>query len=548
MVALMAKVVSANHDHIDHFTKVKGTEIIEGILDDDEGIKPTFPILDALANICICLTIAENGPITESINSYLPRIWKLLQELGAEFAAQRELDREPGEWIGYKGPSPSMPVGVRTDTKLTIFRRIYDYTQEKTRCRKERWWPRLVDFMSRLKQARGGHLTGWELELNIVFRALKRAYKIHDLKTSQKYRDLDHWRNLHALLEVAAQRVKTLTDDNNPFCKDTAAFIEPDPAEVFHLGDTLLKLTSQQRHFQTLISFAHSPRLQEALSCHMSLAFVQPPPEPVVRLPCTAQEWREVIDKIAGDYYPSGVTWPNTEAIKIYQKLSRKKSRTQLRMPSRFKPHYQIHGKSDHQSQTEARLEESIPVWVHCECALIEHLEGERNHCASPDWSSPTGLLDQDEEWQDLPRCEKEGEGRKVKAIQDKCVGGKSNTNPMGENWQGVPPFSYLGMSKLSCAPCQLWIQGNNTLPGRTFYTRGTHGKWYWPWGMPEMNKDLLSVYMVEKISLAYLKHCRAKFHLRNLSDGSTAAIHDALTSSDPEVESLMQALLLDED
>ena len=66
---------------------------------------------------------------------------------------------------------------------------------------------------------------------------------------------------------------------------------------------------------------------------------------------------------------------------------------------------------------------------------------------------------------------------------------------------------------------------------------------------MPELNKDVLSVHMVEKISLAYLKHCRVKFHLRHLSNGTTAAVHDALTSShpEPEVECLMRAQLDDD-
>jgi len=246
MVALMAKVVSSNHDHIDHYTRVKGSAIIGRPLDDDEGIKRTFPILDALANICVSkekhqvvaiamqlkmeerkirLTIAENGPVMESINDYLQRIWKLLQELGSEFATQRGLDTKPERWINYKGPSPGMPVGVGTNTRLAIFRRIYDYTQEKTRSRKERWWPGLVDFMIKLKKVRGRQLIGCELELNTAFKALRCAYKLHDLKTQIKYRDLDHWRNLHALLEGAAQRVKSLTEDNNPFCKQIAARI-----------------------------------------------------------------------------------------------------------------------------------------------------------------------------------------------------------------------------------------------------------------------------------------------------------------------------------
>ena len=242
----MAKVVSVNHDHVERYTRLKGSPIIGGMLEDDEGMKQTFPILDALANICvskekdqvvaialqlkmeerkICFTIAENGPVTQSIHDYLQKLWKLLQELGCQFSANRQQDINPERWINYKGQSPGMPVGVGTNKRLAIFRRIYNYTQQKTRNRKERWWPGLVDFMSKLRQVRGGKLIGWELELNIVFRALKCAYKLHDLNTSIKCRDIDHWGDLHALLEGAAQRVKRLTKDDNPFCKKVAAFI-----------------------------------------------------------------------------------------------------------------------------------------------------------------------------------------------------------------------------------------------------------------------------------------------------------------------------------
>ena len=246
MVALMAKVVSANHDHVERYRKLKGSAIIGGMLEDDEGIKRTFPILDALANICVSkekhqvvavafqlmieerkirLMIAENGPVTESIDDYLHRIWKHLQELGSEFSARREQDNKDENWVDYKGPSPGMPVGVGTNTRLTIFRRIYEYTQDKTRNRKERSWPGLVNFMSKLKLARGGKLIGWELELNTVYRALRRAYKFHDLIARIKYRDLDHWRNLHALLEGASQRVKQLTENDYLLCKEIAAFV-----------------------------------------------------------------------------------------------------------------------------------------------------------------------------------------------------------------------------------------------------------------------------------------------------------------------------------
>ena len=91
----MAKVVSVNHDHVERYSRLKGSPIIGGMLEDYEGMKRTFPILDALANIClskekdqvvaialelkmkerkICFTIAKNGPVTQSIHDYLPKL------------------------------------------------------------------------------------------------------------------------------------------------------------------------------------------------------------------------------------------------------------------------------------------------------------------------------------------------------------------------------------------------------------------------------------------------------------------------------------------
>ena len=53
--------------------------------------------------------------------------------------------------------------------------------------------------------------------------------------------------------------------------------------------------------------------------------------------------------------------------------------------------------------------------------------------------------------------------------------------------WDNVPAFNYIGVSKLSCSACRIWLESfNEVSPGqRKFYTRGSHGKWYWPWGMP---------------------------------------------------------------
>lgn len=48
-----------------------------------------------------------------------------------------------------------------------------------------------------------------------------------------------------------------------------------------------------------------------------------------------------------------------------------------------------------------------------------------------------------------------------------------------------TPPFSYIGVSKLSCMPCHLWLRALAASTGRSYYTRGTHGKWYRGWRTP---------------------------------------------------------------
>lgn len=90
-------------------------------------------------------------------------------------------------------------------------------------------------------------------------------------------------------------------------------------------------------------------------------------------------------------------------------------------------------------------------------------------------------------------------------------------TNTAGENisipdsWQGIPPYSYIRVSKLSCAACQMWIEGCNGQGGRQFFTRGSHGKWYWLWCIPQLHKVVLGPYMIDNISDTYYNYCPAR-------------------------------------
>ncbi|RPB04245.1 hypothetical protein L873DRAFT_1460033 [Choiromyces venosus 120613-1] len=89
--------------------------------------------------------------------------------------------------------------------------------------------------------------------------------------------------------------------------------------------------------------------------------------------------------------------------------------------------------------------------------------------------------------------------------------------------WDNVPPFNYIGVSKLSCGACHIWMEAFNGLDGRQFYTRGSHGKWYWPWGVPTVGGESLGKIMAEKISVEYKAYQRGLGRVRLDSDSSDA-------------------------
>ncbi|KAG0634242.1 hypothetical protein HOY80DRAFT_1099887 [Tuber brumale] len=111
-----------------------------------------------------------------------------------------------------------------------------------------------------------------------------------------------------------------------------------------------------------------------------------------------------------------------------------------------------------------------------------------------------------------------------------------------GDSWDNVPPFSYIGLSKLSCGACRLWLEAFNKVGQWTFYTRGSHGKWYWPWGMPTAEESLgevtaressgevsweksLRETMAGKISREYIKYLKERELYRSGSDSSSASL-----------------------
>ncbi|KAG0128510.1 hypothetical protein HOY82DRAFT_541242 [Tuber indicum] len=143
--------------------------------------------------------------------------------------------------------------------------------------------------------------------------------------------------------------------------------------DPFPLRRALTKLTSLSHHIDSLIGFAHSPRLRPAFQYEISIF-------PVPNQPRNHESSQEA------------------HAVKLSQRF-------------RF---------------------ENYECPVHCECALIQYLQVNQHN-----------------------------------------------------DWDNISAFSYIGVSKLSCSACRTWIEAFNQQGGPQFYTRGSHGKWYWPWGLP---------------------------------------------------------------
>jgi len=90
-----------------------------------------------------------------------------------------------------------------------------------------------------------------------------------------------------------------------------------------------------------------------------------------------------------------------------------------------------------------------------------------------------------------------------------------------------IPGFNYIGVSKLSCRACRVWIESFNQQGEKQYYTRGSHGRWYWPWAMPEV-PGFRKEGMVENLRSQFQEH-----GLETALTESTMA--DSISGSDKE-------------
>lgn len=85
-----------------------------------------------------------------------------------------------------------------------------------------------------------------------------------------------------------------------------------------------------------------------------------------------------------------------------------------------------------------------------------------------------------------------------------------------------------------------LWITAFNRRGGRQYFTRGTHGKWYWPWTAPPpgLGPDEAGV-MAKAVRAECVRFIKANGHFRSGSDSSDASV-DKGPRRGPEVAKKM--------
>lgn len=204
----------------------------------------------------------------------------------------------------------------------------------------------------------------------------------------------------------------------------------------------LEKLTLLHRSIGVSVRFATSPRHRSALSYHLTIHPVTPPPPRQITLPSSAEDWETIVNDVCAGNDFTTLDWSRTQAIALTE---------------HFKPCY------------------LCPT--HCECSLIAHLEAAHT----------------------------------------------SGTRPA---------FSYIGGSKLSCRACMLWIAAFNRRGGRQYFTRGTHGKWSWPWAAPGPDNPHETGVVAEQVRAECVQFLKATGCLRSAEDG----LRDTVARRAPEV------------
>ncbi|KAG0138498.1 hypothetical protein HOY82DRAFT_666375 [Tuber indicum] len=357
LVALMSFTFANQQDGFRCVDPPQSQLLKRSVTDDHDTSARTIPVLNAIAGISISevesgvaavalqlnsqrqevhLTIATNQTDKEKLVSHLTAVWGKLQALSNTYADERGGN---SNLCGRR--SPEIPENVALPLRVEIFRDIYKFCMLKQMKRMKKWLAGLNSFMRQLVQRRGdADLQGTELNLYYVvvglFTVLQLLTRLNDNPgTHLPEREWEEiymqsmWATENATFALNDRnRCETLAQEMKDFCS----------GDRFQLRRALEKLIFLARHIDSLISFAHSPRLLPVLQCTISISTV-PEQMRTVKLPISRAQWQSILEVA----YIEHTDWQWGEAEELLKRFE----------------------------------SEEYLCPIHPECGLIQHLEDE---------------------------------------------------------------------------------------------------------------------------------------------------------------------------
>jgi hypothetical protein len=117
-----------------------------------------------------------------------------------------------------------------------------------------------------------------------------------------------------------------------------------------------------------------------------------------------------------------------------------------------------------------------------------------------------------------------------------------------------LPAFSYIGVSKLSCKPCHLWLSAYNEHANMLYRTKGSHDKWYMGWRRPLLDDKVQAKVddaVIENVETEYceLEEATGKAvkRVEAVSDSSNSSEADVYHMRKPEAQAKLVETLMNE-
>lgn len=476
-------------------------------------------VLDALASLCVSrprkqvfaigvqitktsltLTITDNQPVKDVTIKYLEGVWKILKGLSDLYAGQRisKSKYHPSgvPWSKYVGLSPNMPRSVAAaEITLELGKTVYDFTRAKNLKRwAKRWDPPegngLLHFSRkfRAQKGSGSALSGKDAQFEMMFTKLNIA--IGHLRCGKQA----DWSQLLGYMNDATDVADELLADKY-WCEIlamdiTCEFPTPIPTNLSEIVVNLLVAESSVDP-EPAPGIDNRPEQSTPSPVPDATPKPKPPPYPL----------RRHIEKLTSHhrYFRALLAFTHSPRLRLAFTLAESVKTVSLptltptgviALPTSATSWTKVLHDLCAEHQFQVQEERAKPI--------IDYLESHHHHASVPHQvHSECALVAQ----YDLER-----------------------TSSVGY----APPFAYIGVSKLSCKPCHLWLSAYNACPGAPrFYTRGSHGKWYFPWSPPTIagwNPGLEP--RMESACLGYLG---VRGVLRSASDSTVASGGDEM-------------------